>query len=244
MTSVDPTPVQHWDAVYEHRKPTLLPEDDPVGIAALKHFGSVDDARILDLGCGTGEYSRFFAAHGATVVAVDRSEVAVSDLLASCIADGTKGVVPVAADAFGISALGKFDFVFGSMILHHIEPFNAFVDVLGDTVEPGGRAFFYENSAVSRTLIWCRQHLVGRFGIHKNSDDDEFPLQPQEVDMLRRRFDVDIEQPQLLLAGLAAGYLFKSHGGKQLEWIDEQLGRSERLRRLSYLQYVLLTAPI
>jgi 2-polyprenyl-3-methyl-5-hydroxy-6-metoxy-1,4-benzoquinol methylase len=244
VTPLDPTPTDHWNAVYRRRKPTVLPENDRVANAALAHFGSVEGCRILDLGCGTGEYSRFFAAHGAQVIAVDRSEVAVNDLRESCAADGVTTVEPVVGNAFGLGALGEFDFVFGSMILHHIEPFDQFVDVLAGALGAGGRGFFYENSAMSRFLVWCRAHLVGRFGIPKHSDHDEFPLQPQEIDLLRRRFDVEVDQPELLLTRLASGYLLRGHADHQLGWLDGQLYRIERLRPLSYLQYVRLIAPI
>ena len=63
-----------------------MPDDDPVGVAALAHFGSVAGARVLDLGCGNGEYSLFFAAHGATVTGIDQSPVAVSSLAELCTA--------------------------------------------------------------------------------------------------------------------------------------------------------------
>jgi SAM-dependent methyltransferase len=236
-----PNPVEHWDTVYEGREPGVLAEDDAVGLAALAHFGPIEGARLLDLGCGTGEYSRFFAARGAMVVAVDRSEVAVTTLRDRCAADGVTTIEPVAAEAFELASLGQFDFVFGSMILHHIEPFGDFVDVLAEVLGGGGRGFFYENSAVSRLLVWCREHLVGRFGIPKNSDDDEFPLEPREVDLLRRRFAVTVEYPNLLLTRIASGYLFHGHGNRQLGWIDDQLYKVPRLRRLSYHQYVLLS---
>ena len=232
----------HWDSVYEERAPKRVPDDDEVGLAALAHFGPVDGCRLLDLGCGTGEYSRFFADRGAHVVAVDQSAVAIQTLREQCAAEQVDSIEPVVADAMDLERLGPFDLAFGSMILHHIEPFDRFVDVLASTIAPGGRAFFYENSAMSRFLVWCRGHLVGHFGIPKNSDDDEFPLQPQEVDELRTRFDVTVEQPRLVLTSLAAGYLFRDHLGRQLDWVDQKLARVERLRRMSYIQHVKLVA--
>lgn len=233
---------QHWDSIYESQAPKNVPADDEVGCAALAHFGDVNGRRLLDLGCGTGEYTRFFAARGAQVLAIDQSSVAVTTLSRQCSEAGIENVEGVVADAMDLERLGPFDFVFGSMILHHIEPFHRFVDVLADSMHPGGRAFFYENSAMSSFLVWCREHLVGRFGIPKNSDDDEFPLQPREIEELRTRFDVTVEHPHVVLTSLASGYLFRDHLGKQLDWVDQQLGRSERLRRMSYLQHVLLVA--
>jgi 2-polyprenyl-3-methyl-5-hydroxy-6-metoxy-1,4-benzoquinol methylase len=233
---------QHWDSVYETHAPKNVASDDEIGCAALAHFGDVEGRKLLDLGCGTGEYTRFFAARGAHVVAIDQSPVAIATLEHQCAEVGLDDVEGVVADAMDLERLGPFDFAFGSMILHHIEPFDRFVDVLAASMRPGGRAFFYENSAMSSFLVWCRDHLVGRFGIPKNSDDDEFPLQPREIEELGTRFDVTVEHPRVVLTSLAAGYLFRDHLGPQLDWVDQQLGRSERLRRMSYLQHVKLVA--
>lgn len=230
----------HWDRVYSAQAVDEIPEDDDVGAAARKHFGDLAGRRLLDLGCGAGEYSLFFARAGANVTAVDTSAVAVSHLQEYCGERGITNVRAVVSDAFDIAALGPFDAAFGSMILHHLEPFDRFVDVLADSLDPGGRAFFYENSAMSRTLVWCREHLAGRFGIPKYGDDDEFPLQPQEVDAFRRRFDVDVEYPELFLARLASAYVLRGHGEEACAWIDEKLYRFPRVRRLSYRQYVRL----
>jgi 2-polyprenyl-3-methyl-5-hydroxy-6-metoxy-1,4-benzoquinol methylase len=235
---------QHWDSVYAEHAPKSVPDDDEVGLAALAHFGGVDGSRLLDLGCGTGEYTRFFAARGAHVVAVDQSPVAIATLQHQCDEAGIANVEGVVADAMDLERLGPFDLAFGSMILHHIEPFDRFVDVLAGALRPGGRAFFHENSAMSSFLVWCREHLVGRFGIPKNSDDDEFPLQPREIERLGTRFDVTVEHPRVVLTSLAAGYLLRDHLGRPLDWVDQQLGRSARLRRMSYLQHVKLVAHL
>jgi 2-polyprenyl-3-methyl-5-hydroxy-6-metoxy-1,4-benzoquinol methylase len=235
---------EHWDSVYEAKAPKNVPADDEIGLAALAHFRGVDGRRLLDLGCGTGEYTRFFAARGAHVVAIDQSPVAIETLHRQCADAGLDNVEGVVADAMDLERLGPFDLAFGSMILHHIEPFDRFVDVLAGSLRPGGRAFFYENSAMSSFLVWCRGHLVGHFGIPKRSDDDEFPLEPREIEQLGTRFDVAVEHPHVVLASLASGYLFRDHLGKPLDWVDRQLGRSDRLRRMSYLQHVKLVAHL
>jgi SAM-dependent methyltransferase len=232
---------QHWENVYAARDITPATPDDGLAKAAMAHFGDVESLRILDLGCGSGEYSLFFAASGADVTAVDYSEVAIQTLAEYCDSKAIHRITPVVVNAFDISDLGTFDAVFGSMILHHLEPFPKFVDVLHSAVAPQGKAFFYENNAMSKTLVWCREHLTGHYGIPKFGDGEEFPLTPNEIDELRRRFIVQVTYPEMLFARMASAYLLRWRAEQACEWIDSQLYRFERLRRYSYHQYVLLT---
>ena len=54
--------------------------NDPVLLRALEHFGDVKDKKLIDLGCGRGGASLFFAEHGAKVISLDFSEVAIENL--------------------------------------------------------------------------------------------------------------------------------------------------------------------
>ncbi|HEV7524939.1 MAG TPA: class I SAM-dependent methyltransferase [Acidimicrobiia bacterium] len=231
---------EHWDDVYARRSAGIPPIDDAVGAAALAHFGDLEGKRLLDMGCGSGEYSLFFAQRGAQVTAIDLSDVGIEALGEECRRLGLTSVRPLVGDAFGIAEHGPFDAVFGAMILHHLEPFTDFVDVLAAATVPDARGFFYENSAMSRTLMWCREHLTGRYGIPKYGDDDEFPLKPQEIDLLRRAFDVELFYPELFLTRMASTYLLRGHGDRALSWVDAKLYRYPSVRRLSYKQCVLL----
>jgi hypothetical protein len=124
--------------------------------------------------------------------------------------------------AFNINNLGDFDFVFGNLILHHLEPFGLFASVLRKTIITGGKAFFHENSAVSDLLIWFRNNLVGKYGIPKYGDD-EFPLTPQEVEILKKHFTVEVENPELVFFGLVSVYLLKGKFHKALKGLDDYL---------------------
>lgn len=227
----------HWEYGVE-----LPKEDDPVLHAALAHFGDVSGKRLIDLGCGSGAASLFFAARGAEVIAVDTSDQAVLNLQRYCAAGGIENVHPMTADAFRLTDVGPADLVYGSMILHHLEPFAKFVDVLRETIVPKGRAFFYENSSVSRLLIWFRTHLVGRWWIPKNGDDEEFPLAPQEIDVLRKQFAVRTEYPELLFFRLISMYLLRGKYPKPFAALDRWGYRIPWLRKLSYRQYVYLSS--
>jgi SAM-dependent methyltransferase len=62
-------------------------------------------ARVLDVACGTGRHARYFAAHGCTVVAVDRNAEALAGLagvagVTAQEADLEAGPWPFAVEAF------------------------------------------------------------------------------------------------------------------------------------------------
>jgi acyl-CoA thioester hydrolase len=59
----------------------------------------------------------------AGVFSVDFSEIAIKNLTQYCQDNHIRNVTPMKMPAHEISKLGKVDFVFGSMVLHHIEPF-------------------------------------------------------------------------------------------------------------------------
>jgi SAM-dependent methyltransferase len=209
--------------------------------AAATHFGPLKGKRLLDVGCGRGATSLFFAHLGASVISVDQSDVAISNLSEYCREHGVTNVVPVAASATDISKFGPVDFIFGSMILHHVEPFESFAALLRQTLVPGGRCFFFENNASSKTLIWFRSHVVGKWGIPKYGDSDEFPLSPGEVDVLRRHFSVEQIFPYLFFFQMASVYLFRGRLEEFCEWLDRAVYRIPAARKLSYRQYVYLS---
>jgi SAM-dependent methyltransferase len=239
----------YWDSVYA--RDARPPRDagrgesvtDPVWQAAVGFLGDLAGRRVLDLGCGDGRASLYLAAQGARVTAVDRSPVAIESLIrtAAAAAVPESELRAVVADAFDIARLGPFDAVFGSMILHHLEPFDRFAQALRDAMVPGARAFFYENNADSRVLMWCRDHLTGRFGIPRYGDVVERPLGSGELDILRASFSVGIEYPQLVLFRLAPVYLLRGRGWRVCGWIDDRLFAVTAVRRHSYRQCVLLT---
>jgi SAM-dependent methyltransferase len=230
-----------WNKIYESN-PTRSPDEtDPILLAAIEHFGNnIKGARLLDLGCGNGSSSLFFAQRGANVVSIDISEVAIQSLSQLCLEHNIDNITPIKCSAFTIAELGPFDFVFGSMILHHLEPFTTFSKTLNKSMKPSGKAFFYENNALSNLLIWFRTHLVGKYGIPKYGDDDEFPLTPAEVEILKQDFTVNIIYPKLAFLGLISVYLLKGHLHSFLQNLDNFFGKFDILRKYSYLQYLLL----
>jgi 2-polyprenyl-3-methyl-5-hydroxy-6-metoxy-1,4-benzoquinol methylase len=215
--------------------------DDAVLRRALQHFGVVRGKTVVDLGCGRGASSLFFAREGARVVSVDLSEVAVANLAEYCRTNEIDTIEALHMSALDLAKLGPVDFVYGSMILHHIEPFAEFAVALRSVLPPAGKAFFWENNAQSALMIWCREHVIGRLWIPKHGDPDEFPLTPQEVDELRRHFRVEIIYPELLLFRMIPRYLFRGHWMAPFDFLDRWAFRFPPIRKYSYRQYVCLS---
>jgi 2-polyprenyl-3-methyl-5-hydroxy-6-metoxy-1,4-benzoquinol methylase len=239
--------VEHWDRQYSRggdagtggvRKPNAA---HPYLHHALEHFGDVAGRTIIDVGSGRGEASLYFAERGARVIAVDTSEVAISNLARYCDEHGIDDVEGRVLSAMDIDQLGPHDLVYGSLILHHLEPFDEFVRRLRIAIRPGGKGYFYENNAASRTMVWFRRHVVGKFWVPKHGDDDEFPLTPDEVDELRKHFTVEQDFPELLYFEMASTYLAKGKLGGPSRKLDHALHRFEPVRKYSYRQELRLS---
>jgi 2-polyprenyl-3-methyl-5-hydroxy-6-metoxy-1,4-benzoquinol methylase len=242
---IELAPVTYWDQIYQTAASSSHRLDENVRralIYAQNVFQCDETSRILDVGCGRGETSMFWANTGAQVTAVDYSPSAVAELTEYCSQQGITNITPVAGNAMTIDEHGQFDYVFGSLILHHLEPLHDFATVLRRSLKPQVKAFFYENNGASDFLMWIRDHLVGRFGIPKWGDKDESPLAPHEIELLREFFSVKVSYPEMKFFQLAATYLFRGRLGPQLKLIDEFLYKHDIGRRYSYRQYVLLEA--
>jgi cyclopropane fatty-acyl-phospholipid synthase-like methyltransferase len=237
-----PPAAELWDGIYARSEIPLELDAGAEGIIAraLAFFGDVAGKTVVDLGCGRGEYSIYLARRSAQVIALDTSEVAIERLRDFCRRNSLANVTPVCASALEIEKVGKFDFIFGTMILHHIEPFEDFARALKRALNVGGKGFFHENSAMSRLMMWGREHVAGRLWIPKFGDPDEYPLTPQEVDCLKRYFRARVEYPEMYLFQLVLAYLSRNKLVKLGAAIDRFLYRNRLFLKYSYRQDVLL----
>ncbi|MGL5942906.1 MAG: class I SAM-dependent methyltransferase [Waterburya sp.] len=238
---------EFWDNIFckgqesEYSRVEMPNLKDPILQRALQHFGSVENKTIIDLGCGRGSTSLFFAYYGANVISVDLSEVAIANLTRYCQNEGIQNITPVKISAQKISKLEQADFIFGSMILHHIEPFDEFAKNLKNVLKSGGKGFFYENNARSKMMIWFRQNIVGKLWVPKYGDPDEFPLMPNEVDEIRKYFSVETEYPELVFFNMISTYLLRGYFGSPFQMLDNYFYKYPAFRKYSYRQYLCIS---
>ena len=231
-----------WNEIYDTTQYSRELDEDVVRALRNAHdfFQPKPGQTLLDVGCGAGATSLFWASTGLEVTAVDFSASAIENLRKRCNKLAITNVRAVVGDAMKIDELGQFDYIFGSFIMHHLEPFTEFAAALQRTLHSPGKAFFYENSAASRLLVWFRTNLVGRFWLPKYGDQDEFPLTPQEIDILRQRFNIQIVFPEMFFFQLASVYLLRRRFSRIMCAIDKFLYTRRIGVRYSYRQYVLM----
>jgi SAM-dependent methyltransferase len=125
-----------YDQEYE-REPDLQSLDDVV-------VGLPIGGDVLELACGTGQWTRLLATRGHRVTAVDAAPemVAVAKKRVAGL-----DVEFVQADLFAWRPPRRFDTVFFSFWLSHVPParFAAFCELVGSALRPGGRACFVDD---------------------------------------------------------------------------------------------------
>ena len=110
----------------------------------LKHMGDIKGKRLLDLGCGAGENSVYFAKQGAMCVATDYSPGMVEIALQLAAANG----VQIQGHTMNAMLLdfpdNIFDFVYASNLLHHVPNPQATIQEMHRVLKPGGKACFWD----------------------------------------------------------------------------------------------------
>jgi len=109
----------------------------------IKQLGDLTGKKVLELGCGAGEGSVYFATKGADAVATD-------------ISSGMVEVVHRVAAKYGVQVQAhrmtaekieypdqSFDVVYGNGVLHHVD-FHKAVQEASRVLRPGGKAVFIE----------------------------------------------------------------------------------------------------
>jgi SAM-dependent methyltransferase len=117
---------------------------------------------VLELGCGTGTFTRELARSGADIIAIDVSpellEIARASYSASNVRYQTQ-------NAYALSYPdAAFDSVVGSSVLHHLEVEEALRNIYR-VLKPGGTIFFTEPNmlnpqiAVQKNVPWVKRKL-------------------------------------------------------------------------------------
>lgn len=112
---------------------------------ALKQFGNISQQKILDLGCGIGDATLYFAQQGAHVDAIDISPGMIK--LVNKLAKKHRLSSQINAQVMPAEKLvfkdNHFDIIFGNGVLHHVSIQDALKEV-HRVLKPNGIAAFIE----------------------------------------------------------------------------------------------------
>jgi len=112
--------------------------------------------RVLELACGTGQWTERLVRYADRLTVVDAAEE-VLDLNRRRVGDGVRHIQ---ADMFSWRPRETFDVVFFSFWLSHVPPerFDRFWDLVRSALAPEGRVFFIDNLASPEAAALDPEH--------------------------------------------------------------------------------------
>lgn len=148
----------------------------------LRQLGDLRGKKILDLGCGAGENSVYFALQGAQCVAADYSPGMVEVAQKLAIANGVEiGGQVVNAMAIDLPD-NSFDIVYAANLLHHIPDPMVTIREMHRILKPGGKACFWDPLKHNPVINVYRRMAT------EVRTEDETPLDIQIVQFVRSQF--------------------------------------------------------
>ena len=160
--------IQHGRFLAEHGAGEIWNWEGPAGklrwarrVKMLsKHLGL--GMSVLELGCGTGYFTRELARSGAEIVAIDVSPELLEIARANCSASSVRYEIQNAYDLSYPDAV--FDSVVGSSVLHHLEINEALREIYR-VLKSGGTIYFTEPNmlnpqiAIQKNVPWVKRKL-------------------------------------------------------------------------------------
>ena len=136
-------------------------------LALIERYASLRGRRVLDLGCGVGEYVRAFARRGArafgTDIATDRLCEAARRVEETQTA-GVEGFLVAAGEALPF-ADGAYDLVVLNEVIEHVADDRATLREVGRVLRPGGTCVIFAPNRLfpfeTHGIYWRGRYIFG-----------------------------------------------------------------------------------
>ena len=206
----------------------------PENALILEWMGDLHGKRVLEVGCGCGEASVYFAMKGAQVTAVDISPgmLAVAQSLAS-----RRGVsvTTACASADQLSDIpdGAFDYVYAANLLHHTNV-RAVLEQVRLKLKPDGCAYFWDPLSYNPIIN------VYRWLATDVRTVDEHPLRRSDIKTIKKVF-AHVETRFMWFTALAVFLKYflvdRIHPNQARYW-KKVIADGPRLRWLAFLHAI------
>jgi len=133
--------------------------------------GLARGSRALELGCGTGIFTRHFAATGAQIIAIDVSP----ELLDIAVSREYPGDILFRIDDAESMSFddASFDAVIGSSVLHHLDIDQSIAEILR-VLKPGGALAFAEPNMMNPQIVLERSTPMVRRWLGVSPEETAF----------------------------------------------------------------------
>lgn len=149
-----------------------------------QRLGNITGKRLLDVGCGLGEASVYFAMIGADVTASDLSP---GMLNATCRLASANNVTVTphiaAAEDLGLSADALFDIIYAGNLLHHVDIDQTLARIKSH-LAPGGVVVTWDPLAYNPVINVYRKMATDV------RTPDEHPLKWSDIKLFQKHFEV------------------------------------------------------
>lgn len=147
-----------------------------------KRLGDLRGKRLLDLGCGLGEVSVYFATQGAQVTACDLSSGMLDASSRLAVANGVRVSTHLAdAEDLRLPADSRFDIIYAGNLLHHVD-IDRTLAKLKPHLAPGGTLVTWDPLAYNPVINAYRRIAT------QVRTADEHPLTWRDIGLFRRHF--------------------------------------------------------
>lgn len=193
----------------------------------IKKLPPLKGLKVLDIGCGFGEASIYFAKKGALVTSLDISEGMVEHCLSVLRKGGfeAEGVVSSIED-FEFKEK-SYDVVYAANVLHHVENRSEVIGKISKALKREGIAFFIDPLRYNPVI-----NIYRRMATNVRTTD-ECPVGFEILNQMRECFkDVQYECTWLLSLGIFLKYYLIDgiHPNTDRYW-KRVLGEPEKTRR-------------